>query len=803
MEENSREKSQNWSESPPGAGRMRLLCDYFLILGRKDQALANYDRMLKKNTDPFLLAAKAKLLDALGERAQASEIFARALHLASVREGAVEEIAGAIAEVEESGGILRGMAQTTAGQKTVVLEEDTRAGAVEDAAKTEIVSGAAADRPTVRADVRRVDAESFGRYRILEKLGEGGMGTVYKAFDPEMTRTVALKVVKGEVASLGLEQRFVQEVKATARLRHPNIVAIYDFGDTPQHYFTMEYVSGKPLAEAIREGIFKSKKAAQVLKCVSEAIACAHQAKIIHRDLKPGNIMLDEKNEVKVMDFGLAKFLEGDSNFSRSGDIIGTPAYMSPEQAAGKAVDERSDIYAIGAIGYEMITGKPAFAGESMLNILQRVAAEDPLRPRAINAGIDADLETIVLKCLEKSPAKRYPNALALSQDLERYVTNRPIMARPPTLRARFGKWLRRNKELSVAAAVVVVSILGLFAYITHQWREQVKHNQALNIIREVMQWDKMLVSYEEVKPEFEKAERLSPRDVIYQKWGLFCFQYAHAQLNKSGECYKHLDERDRYYREALDKFAKAYALNPDDYPSLYYMLFIYNAWQDTEKAQQYEERLTAIVKRLETESGLKYQTLGVEALNHSYTLDRDGRKAMQEEALRYLLKAIRYDPELPCSHNGLSFIYRERGEYDLARQHAERCLTLTPTYRYAYVNQGRLYTQWGSERLQRGDTAGAASDFAVARRSFEQVLALDPSGKVYYKLVSVADVYYELSRICSLQQDREKALENLRQAIGRGFCDAARIEADDAFASVKNTREYEELLASLKGNKR
>lgn len=515
--------------------------------------------------------------------------------------------------------------------------------------------------------------------------------------------------------------------------------------------------------------------------------------------------MMDDAGGLKVMDFGLAKFMESESKISRTGDILGTPNYMPPEQAMGGQVDERSDVYSLGAVGYEMITGRPVFQGENLFNILHQVASNDPIRPQSINANVDIEMATMILKCLEKSPEKRYQSVTEWKEDLTRYLENRPILAKAPTNLVRMLKWTKRNKEIAAAMALTILTIIGIFVYVYAQWQKQIKHIKALNIIHEVMQWDKNQVEYnDEVKPQFEKAEFLSQASIVYQKWGLFCFQYAQAQIHKAQKekgtiCYKDLVKRDLYYSEAMKQFEKAFqGTCGKDYISLYYMLFMLYAQQNNEKAYGYEDMLSKLVKKLDTESGLKSQTLAVEALNKSHFLFGEQKKALQEEARQGYQRAICYDPELPCSHNGLGIVYLERKEYELAQKHLDRCLELVPTYRYAYVNRGRMYLQRGLERLAQKDTKAASDDFHKARHDFEITIELDPQGDVYYKQVTCSDVYYELSRVYSLLQEKEKSLLNLENAIRHGFRKENKIKEDSAFDFIKNTEAFQKLLQSI-----
>jgi WD40 repeat protein len=306
----------------------------------------------------------------------------------------------------------------------------------------------------------------FGRYEILGEIARGGMGIIYEAKDPQLNRVVALKVmIAGEAASQDMIRRFHVEVTSAARLRHPNIVAIHEVGiEEGQHYFTMDFVDGKPLSELMGERKLGLRQSLEILEKVARAVHYAHTQGIIHRDLKPGNVLIDSHGEPQVTDFGLAKDIETDFTLTQSGAAMGTPAYMSPEQASGasKRVDGRSDVFSLGAMLYEMVAGRPPFTADSRYGVMRQIVEDDPVRPRALTPSVPADVETVCLRCLAKEPERRYQSAQELADDLRRLLNGEPVLARPSSVLYRTKKRLMRNKAATAIAALAILGGIGL-----------------------------------------------------------------------------------------------------------------------------------------------------------------------------------------------------------------------------------------------------------------------------------------------------------------------------------------------------
>jgi serine/threonine-protein kinase len=285
-----------------------------------------------------------------------------------------------------------------------------------------------------------------GNYDIIEILGQGGMGVVYKALDRRLQRVVALKVLPPSAAE---QARFQREAVAVAKLQDPNIVQIYDIGEHEGHpYFALEYVGGGTLAEKLRtEGPLLPRTAAEIVAKLARAVHHAHQQGVLHRDLKPSNVLLTPDGQPKVADFGLAKIQElpkEDEPVTHSGMILGTPSYMAPEQAAGeiKAIGPTGDIYSLGAMLYALLTGRPPFEGKSVMGTLSLLATGQVVAPHTLKPAVSLELSAICLKCLEKDPRTRYASAQELAEDLERWLAGQPILARPPSRISRFWQLL-------------------------------------------------------------------------------------------------------------------------------------------------------------------------------------------------------------------------------------------------------------------------------------------------------------------------------------------------------------------------
>jgi len=318
----------------------------------------------------------------------------------------------------------------------------------------------------------------LGDYEILGEIGRGGTSVVYRARQRRLNRIVALKTLHGSaLTSRDAFERLQTEAQAVARLDHPHIVPLYEVGrHSGTHFLTLRYFEQGSLAQALKQRRFTPTEAARFLATAARAVHHAHSRGVLHRDLKPSNFLLDEHGAPHIADFGLAKLADNDSSLTLSTSVLGTPAYMAPEQASGNAKEAGTpaDIYALGAVLFELLTGRPPFLGKSTLEVIRLVADAEPPRPTALVPGLDRDLEAICLRCLEKDPGRRYASAAALAEDLERWLRHEPLSIRPLSPGERALKWVRRRPVIAAMGTTCVAAILIGFFGVTWQWQRAV-----------------------------------------------------------------------------------------------------------------------------------------------------------------------------------------------------------------------------------------------------------------------------------------------------------------------------------------
>jgi serine/threonine protein kinase/tetratricopeptide (TPR) repeat protein len=574
-------------------------------------------------------------------------------------------------------------------------------------------------------------------YAILDVLGRGGMGVVYKAMQAGLNRLVALKMIlSGPHAGPQELERFRREAEALARLDHPNIVQIYQVGEHDgRPFFSLELCAGGTLADALKGTPQPSREAAALLESLARAVHAAHEVGIVHRDLKPANVLLTRGGTPKVSDFGLAKRLDHEGGHTPSGAVVGTPSYMAPEQAQGKTreVGPLADVYALGAVLYELLTGRPPFVGETPTDTLLQVLADDPLPPRRLQPKVPADLDTICLKCLEKGPARRYPSALALADDLRRFLNREPIRARPSSFRERGVKWLRRHPLVALVWATSAASLLllvgGALVYADSQKQKaqvaqhELSEQRRLNELRAAVEgslhrgreallrsdWESARVELTSARdrcgPEAELAElkaqaaselgQIDRRRADEGRFQLFTRRWHEAMFHATLfaghlDFSRNLEATRAAAREALAAFGVT---------------------ADNDSAPAVEGAFFDESRKADVQTGC-YELLLVQAEAEAQPLPGQGdeeRRAAAARALRTLDRAARL--------GGGGFVYHlRRARYlaqagDAAARREEELAAASPPVSAAD------YFLLGDEHFRRGDLAAATAAFEKAHR--------------------------------------------------------------------------------------
>ncbi|HSF43995.1 MAG TPA: protein kinase, partial [Thermoanaerobaculia bacterium] len=527
------------------------------------------------------------------------------------------------------------------------------------------------------------------RYRIERFVGSGGMGSVYKAFDPTLGRAVALKFLHRNEPKL--TERFLREARSQARVDHPNVCRVYEVGEVEgRPYIAMQYVDGRSLAESCEEIPLAGKVA--LLRDVARAVHAAHRTGLVHRDLKPGNILLAKSDSGAihpyVVDFGLAQE-QSDTSLTRTGMVSGTPAYISPEQAQGKPLDPRTDVYSLGVVLYEILAGLQPFTGSNLAQILVRIVQEDPPPLARAAPSIPRDLSTLVAKCLEKDPARRYDSARALAEDLDRFLDGEPIHARPAGWLYRAGKKVRKNRALSGVSAAAAVALLLLGgASLRAQWeaRERAelaqRFGQRVGSLESSLRYEVLLPRHdvtphkrklrrelESIRAEMERLGRVAEGP------GNYALGKIHLALHQVEPAREHLEE----------------------------------AWNAGERSPEIAEALGRAL-------GLSYErSLADAARTQSPSEKRASREEIERTyrrpALDYLKEAARSGQGSPYLSALIAF-YEKRYPEAVARA------------REAYVRDPELYeaAQLEAEVYStQGDDAADAGRYEEAVRLFEQ----------------------------------------------------------------------------------
>jgi serine/threonine protein kinase/lipoprotein NlpI len=640
--------------------------------------------------------------------------------------------------------------------------------------------------------------KTFGKYQLEKKLGQGGMGAVYLAFDPALNRRVALKIMalKGQEAI----ERFQREARASAKLKHPNITPVYEVGtQSKYHYFTMEYVEGASLDSQIQSKKLNPKRTAEVIRDIASALDYAHKQGIIHRDIKPANILIDSTGRPYLTDFGLAKETTGlEKSLTLSGTVVGTPDYMSPEQARGeRRLDPRADIFSLGATLYHCLTGSVPFRGKELYQVLEQVVHKDPLPPSRLIRRLDPDLETICLKCMEKEPIQRYQACRELSEDLTRYLKGDVILAKPVSTVTKLYLKAKKNKlaSIGIASAVVILLavIIGLMVSSANKRKEIASHRaNAQNAFA-----DK---DYDKAKEWCTKLLTLAPADEEIQSILKRSEDALKKQAAKSGEDKARAEAEAAKSKEAAEIRSKAKAVldrirlakTPEDklkiaQEALNIDQTFGEAWQEMgyaykEKAgsrlavrspDEYRELIDkaveAFTKAIELTPSLAYSYYERALINADY-------HNKQEEAISDFEKVLEYDPGSHIGNFAKGNIESDRKKYDKAIESYTRAIALSPDYVQAYHRRGLACYNKAREHTSSDGSPAELLDKAIA--DYTEVIRLDPKNIEGYYCRGLA--YYD-------KEGRESRPDECRELMDRAIADYnAAIKTTESYSSIE-----------------
>ncbi|MBI4245037.1 MAG: tetratricopeptide repeat protein [Planctomycetes bacterium] len=591
----------------------------------------------------------------------------------------------------------------------------------------------------------------FGKYIKISRLGKGGSGTVWKAYDTTLNRYICLKFLNAD--SEPIFERFIKEANTIAGLDHPNIVPIFEFGNLDDNaYIAMKFIEGMPLSSKI--GHLSTKQSLEIISKVCDALVYAHKKGVIHRDIKPHNILMNQDGTVFLVDFGIAKNLSS-ATVTTEGTIVGTPQYMSPEQAEGKTVDKRTDVYSVGATLFHCITNSMPFNGETTLEVFKKVANEEVPNPLTLNNTLPEEIGIIITKAMCKDPAYRYQSIEQLKTDIELFLNGEPIKGRKISLKYYFSKKIKKHKTIVFASALVllITSVIFLYYYSNYK-RKTMAETFYLQAVAHIN------------KGDIKSARLFLERSLEYNPK----FTYA---LNKLASIHW---EREEDLDEAKTLYNKTLQIDPNNIEAYLGLGRIYLRQGLTEKTLFYCDKVIG----LDQNNPDVYSILGaVKLMNKEY-----------EKTIEYLNKSIRLKPQNEAVLSNLGYTYEKLGMYEKAINHLEEAIKLQPLYFIAYFYLASVYEKTGQ--------------FGKAIESYAKVITISPNHAESYLNIGTIHAnanrlkesiyffeqasqknpklfmaFYRLGRVHLLMEQYNKAINPLERAL------SLNPDHDDAWVSL------------------
>ena len=641
----------------------------------------------------------------------------------------------------------------------------------------------------------------IGHYQVNYMLGQGGMGKVYAGYDRKLDRPVAIKMLtEGELETQ--RKLLLKEARSTAKLKHDNIVTVYELRDNNPPYIVMEYIEGESLMEYIKKKSPSIEWSLELILLTAKAVHYAHRQGVLHRDIKPANIMIVNQNTPKVMDFGLAKRIDADKSFSSFGMIIGTPAYIPPEQIHGDIdqIGVQSDVYGLGATFYHMITGKPPFSGEKVTEVAMKVLKEKVIPPKEINPNIPNEINLMCLKCLEKKPKRRYKTMLSFAKDIERYIEKHPISIHPKTTGYIMKKWIARNKRVTRTSLIVVlISILTLSLFVNlslYNSKQKVQFKEIVKIVeikskakkeevlplklmenhplpkmksqketpalrdflRTIEQKLQQKEKYPEIEKIFQMAEKKLSNSLFYSNWGEICFWYATQEPE--------FQERNCLIQDGLLYFQRAMTLDSKNFYAAFMAHQLSNRYLGTNAHSAYYQDYLLKQENPYYWYMTAYSTYKEGALRH---FPEEIRRGKLQEAFISCNQGARYTKQLPYVYLSLARIFQKKKLLGEAKKRIKLALSL--------IEKEKYYADHGIFLICFGDILFEENRIREAHDVYTQCLQKSPG---------MIGAYVKRAR-CYLKWGKNtKALVDINYALSQKICMATCYEIRSEYYAKK-----------------